>query len=102
MIHAKERVEALRSAAATNLKTVEELEAKLKDAYMLGRLTQVRHWFGDVENFFLSSLTKESRTPDAEARWLDGADWALQMGVRQFKEIQDVIAKYGADVVSIG
>jgi hypothetical protein len=102
MIHAPERVDAIRRTAAAKLKQVEELERQLKDSYMLGRLKQVRHWFEDVENFFLSSLEKESRTAEAEAQWLSGAEWALQMGIGQLKTIQDIVAKYGPNVVTMG
>jgi hypothetical protein len=102
MIHAPERVASIRNAAASNLKIVEELESKIKDAYMLGRLKQVRHWFEDVENFFLSSLSRESRTADQESQWLTGAEWALQMGLLQLKQIQGIVATYGTNVVSVG
>jgi len=102
MIHAPERVKAIRDSAATHLQSVTDLEAVIQDAYIRGRLHQVRNWLEDVERFFLGSLSAESRTPAQESAWLDGADFALQMAARQLKVIQDAVAKYGPNVATAG
>lgn len=101
MIHAPERVETIRRNVATKLKVISDLEAQIKDAYILGRLQQVRNWFGDVESVFLSSLSRESRTPEGESYWLSGAETALQMATQQLKSIQEVVAQYGSNITTI-
>jgi hypothetical protein len=87
MIHAPDRVKAIRDRAATGLQAITDLEAKVQDPFFRGRLQQVRHWFEDVENFFLESLSRESRNQTQESAWLEGAEFALQMATRQLKSV---------------
>ena len=102
MIHAPERVKAIRASAATYMQSVTDLEAVVKDTYFRWHLQHIRNWLEDVERFFLESLTRESRTPAQESAWLDGADFALQMAARQLKDVQDAVAKYGTNVATAG
>jgi hypothetical protein len=102
MIHSPERVKAIRASAATYIQSVTDLEAKIQDAYFRGRLRQIRFGLEDVESFFLGSLTRESRTPAQESYWLDNAELALAIAVRQLKGIQDAVAKYGTNVAAAG
>jgi hypothetical protein len=100
MIHAPDRVKAIRERAATSVQSITDLEAKVQDPFFRGRLQQVRYWFEDIERFFLESLSKESRTPAQESAWLESAEFALQMAVRQLKPVQDAVAKYGPNVAT--
>jgi hypothetical protein len=102
MIHSPERVKAIRDRAAAGIRSVTDLEAVVQDPYFRGRLHQVRNWLEDVEEFFLASLSRESRNPAQESAWLDGADFALQMAARQLKVVQDAVAKYGPNVATAG
>jgi hypothetical protein len=102
MIHAPERVRAIRDRVAAHTQSITDLEAQVQDPFFRGRLHQVRNWLDDVERFFLASLSKESRTPAQESAWLDGADFALQMAARQLKVVQDAVAKYGPNVATVG
>lgn len=102
MMHAPERVKAIRNAAANNLKLVCDLEARIKDPYIRGRLQHVRDSLSDVEIFFLESLSRESRTPEAEGIWLSHAEMVLQMAARRLKSIHDDIMSHGPDVTSSG
>ena len=102
MIHAPERVKAIRDSAAANLRSVTALEAVVQDPYFRGRLHQVRFGLEDVEEFFLSSLSKESRNAAQESAWLAGAEFALQMAARQLKVVQDAVAKFGPNVATAG
>jgi|ERR1700690_1663699 len=101
-IHAPERVRAIRESAAANMRSVVDLEARMQDPYFRGRLEQIRHGLEDVEGFFLGSLTRESRTPAQECTWLDYAEIALAIAVRQLKAIQDAVAKFGPNVATAG
>ena len=79
MIHDKERVEVLRAAAKVGIDALNELQAKTTDSGFHEMLVVPRHWFGDIESFFLSQLENENqdRTPAAEAFWLDAAEGSV-------------------------
>ncbi|MDA2929334.1 hypothetical protein MYX84_05205 [Acidobacteria bacterium AH-259-O06] len=102
MIHVPERVEAIRSRVAAEMKSVSDLEALVKDPYIRGQLQQVRNWLDDIEAFFLESLSREARTPEEESTWLSHAEMTLHLAARQRKSIQDLVAKYGPNITSIG
>jgi hypothetical protein len=93
MIHAAERVKAIRDRVATQMRLLADLEGRVSDAYMRGRLKHVRDSLTDIETFFLESLSREERTPEAEAIWLSQAEMVLQMATRRLKSIQDDVAK---------
>lgn len=102
MIHAPERVEAIRANVAAKLKVVSELEELIQDAYFHEQLKLIRHWLGDIETFFLRDLSRQSRSPDAEAHWLDWAEAFLDITAQQIKSIQDLIARYGSNLRAAG
>ena len=101
MIHDPERVEALRDGVAAEQQVISDLEDRIKDPGLLEYLGRARNLLGDVERVFLGSPT-ETRTANEEARWLGGAELALQLATNYRKVVQDIYAKYGPDVRSIG
>jgi len=102
MIHAPERVRAIRNYATASLQSVADLQAVVQDPFFRGRLQQVRYWLEDIESFFLESLSRESRTPAQESDWLGGAEFALKMAARQLKSVQDAVVKFGSNVATAG
>jgi hypothetical protein len=69
------------------------LEARIKEPYVRGRLQHVRDSLTDVEAFFLESLSRESRTPQAASIWLSQAEMVVQMATRRLKSVQDDTTK---------
>jgi hypothetical protein len=101
-MHAPERVEAIRTNAAAQMKVVSELEAKIQDAYFQQRLQLIRNRIGDVDRFFLQSLAQEPRTPEQESAWLADAEQVLYIASLHLEIIQDSVAKYGPNVTAVG
>jgi hypothetical protein len=75
------------------MRLLADLEGRVKDAYIRGRLRHVGDTLKDIETFFLESLSRESRTPEAESVWLSQAEMVLQMATRRLKSIQEDVAK---------
>jgi len=103
IIHAPERVRAIRGRATSDLQSVAALEGQIKDPAFRQRLQVIRHWLEDIESFFLASLSKESRTPQQEAYWLGQAEMLLEIIIKpQLKTAQDAFEKYGPSVTLVG
>jgi hypothetical protein len=100
MVHAPERVAAIRKTLAAKIEIVAELEATVKDTPFRKQLQLARNWLEDIENFYLSALNQE-RTPEAESTWLDYAENSLKVAILQLKSVQDAVAKYGPNVTTI-
>lgn len=101
MIHHPARVNLIRQKAAAYLKTIPDLEARVKDPGMRERLQHARFTVSDVERFFLGQLEREQRTAEQEARWLNYTTMALVLAELELNPIQDAVAKYGDGVVSV-
>ena len=92
----------LRSKVREERAILADLEGQLKDSYMRQLIQRASYTLDDVENFFLGSLGRESRTPAAESKWMDHAEFVFhQIAVPQRKHVQDIVAKYGPDVIAI-
>ena len=102
MIHDPERVEAVSYSVAAEKQVISDLEEQIKDARIREYLRKARNLLGDVESVFLERLTEKSRTANEEARWLDGAELALQLATHYRKLVQNIFAKYGPNVRAIG
>ena len=103
MIHDKERVEVLRAAAKVGIDALNELQAKTTDSGFHEMLIVPRHWFGDIESFFLSQLENENqdRTPAAEAFWLDAAERILDIAKGELRRLQELFNTYGPGIMAI-
>ncbi len=102
MIHDPERVKVIRDRVAAEQQVISDLEDQIKDAGIREYLGTARNLLGDVESVFLGRLTEESRTANEEARWLDGAELALQLAAHYRKLVQAIFAQYGPNVRSVG
>lgn len=102
MIHDPERVKAIRNTVATAQQVISDLEDRIEDAGIREYLGMAHNFLGDVESVFLGRLTDESRTANEEARWLDGAELALQLAAHYRKLVKDIFAKYGPNVRAVG
>ena len=100
LAHAPKRVQAIRDSAATYIEAVADLEVQVRDPGIRERLQQVRNEVGDVETFFIASLSRESRTAAQESAWLGNAEMALQLAALKLKAIQDTI-QHGPNVANI-
>lgn len=98
----EDRIRDLRSKVRAERTILSDLEGRLKDSYMRQLIQHVSYTLDDVENFFLGSLGRESRTPAAQSKWIDHAEFVFyQIAVPQRKHVQDIVAKYGPDVMTI-
>jgi hypothetical protein len=98
----EDRVRDLRYKVREERATLADLEDQLKDSYMRQLIQRATYTLDDVENFFLGSLDQESRTPEAESTWIGYAEFVFHhMAVPQRKQVQDIVAKYGPDVIAI-
>ncbi len=98
----QDRVRDLRSKVREERAILADLDGQLKDSYVRHLIQRASYTVDDAENFFLGSLGRESRTPAAESKWTDNADFVFhQIAVPQRKHVQDIVAKYGPDVIAI-
>jgi hypothetical protein len=104
-----ERVQRIRSRVLAEKAALAELKAQLADntdKYVKQLLQQASNGFDDVEVLFLGILQDERippRTPAEESRVLDHAEFFLErVAVPLLKAIQDMVAKFGPNVQSIG
>jgi uncharacterized protein HemX len=102
VIHNPEHVKAIRLKAKACSTSTAILEAQVKDAYLQKRLKFVQDSLGDIETIFLQTLDREQRSKDREDILLANADMVLAMAEAQLRLIQDLVAKYGPDIVSKG
>ena len=99
MIHDKERVEVLRAAAKVGIDALNELQAKTTDLGFHETLVRPRHWFGDIESFFISQLENQDRTPTAEASLLDAAEHFLDIAKGELRRRQELFNTYGPGIM---
>jgi hypothetical protein len=100
MIHNNPRVEALRTHSTSELKAVRQLEAQIKKG-SLDELRLIGHWLKDIETFFISDLSRQSRTPQEEAWWLDQADNMLQICISKLRPLQTKFKEFGPGNIEI-
>ena len=98
MIHDKERVEALRTAAKVGIDALNELQAKTTDPGFHKRLVLSRNWFGDIESFFLYQLENKARPPAEEASWLDAAERYIDIPRGELRRLQELFNTYGPGI----
>jgi len=103
VIHDTERVKAIRNRAASQMQIVSDFEVAVHDPGMTERLEFIRHFLEDIESFFLGSLAREQRTPEGEAYVLQNAEMVLERLIApQVKQVQEIVAKFGPNVQSVG
>ena len=100
MADLNQRVQAIESKLSPLKQQAAQLNQMLtsqaaKD-YLVGRATT---FLDDVESLLRHGKSKDSTHPWL---WFDMADFFLAQAERQLKQAQDMIAKYGADLVAIG
>ena len=102
-IHDEKRVETLRSSAKVGIEALDELRDKTTDSGFHEMLVQPRHWFADIESFFLSQLeTRDDRTSAEEAFLLGSAELNREMANRQLSQLQEMFNTYGPVIKVIG
>lgn len=87
MIHAAKKVEAIRSRADSSIQAITAMTATIPDPGLRGQLKQLTYLFSDVQTFFLDSLARESRTPEAESDWLTHAEMVLTIAEKQLEAL---------------
>jgi len=102
----RERVERIRAKALAGKASVSDLNAQITDAYVKQLLKLASNWFDDVEVFWIGTLQRDRMPPRSlaeESRWLDQAEFFLESIARpQLKAVQDMVAKFGPNLQSIG
>ena len=104
-----ERIQGIRSRVVAGKAEISGLKAQLEgntDRYVNQLLQQASNWFDDVEVLWLGIL-KDERTPPRtvaeESRVLDYAEFFLErIAGPQLRAIQDIVAKFGLNVQSVG
>jgi hypothetical protein len=102
------RVQEIRSKVLAGKASLTELKAQLagnRDRYVNQLLQQASNWFDDVEVILgiLKDGRMPQRTPAEESRVLDGAQFLLKrVAVPQLNAIQDMVARFGPNIQSIG
>ena len=98
----QDRIQFLREKIRHERTIIASLESQLKDSYMKQLIQGASNTLDDVEDFFLGSLERESRSPSAESNWIANAEFVFhQLAVPQRQHVQNIIEKYGPDVISI-
>ncbi len=101
-----DRAQRIRSKVLAGKASISDLNAQITDNYVKQLLQQASNWFDDVEVHFLGNLQHERippRTLAEESRWLDYAEFFLErVAVPQLKAVQDMVAKFGPNIQSIG
>jgi len=81
---------------------IDKLTTEKVQTYIRQLIQRTSCTLDDVENFFLGSLDRESRTPAAESKWIGYAEFVFYpIAVPQRKQVQDIVAKYGPDFIAI-
>ena len=88
MIHDTKRVEMLRNRAKAEVERVSRLQARICKGES-PELTLAENQIGDIEDFFLSQLSKERRTSEEEALWLNFAERTVGMWGIRLNAIED-------------
>ena len=101
MIHDVQRVEALRDNYRAGLQALSHMEEQVKDPGFREQLRLPRYWFEDMESHFIRHLETGERTPEEEARWLNGADLNLLLANQRLKYYQDLFDKRGPDIMVV-
>jgi len=103
-----ERMGRIRSRGEAGKAALAELKAQLadnNDKYIKEQVQRVANSFNDVEDFLaiLNDERMPPRTSSEESRVLDHAEFFLEkITLPQLKAVQDLIAKFGANIQSIG
>lgn len=102
MIHDQKRVDAIRKHASERIKLIEDWEAKVRDQYIRGQLHMLKNCYSDVEGLFLSSLNREDRTAEQEARWLTGAETYIKSAESRLAGLLEPLGEFGPKIQTIG
>ncbi len=101
-----DRIQRIRSKVLAGKASISDLNAQITDNYVKQLLQHASNWFDDVEVHFLKNLQhdrKPPRTLAEESRWLDHAEFFLErVAVSQLKAVQDMVARFGPNIQSIG
>ncbi len=104
-----DRVQSIRSKVLAGKASISDLNAQLADNtdnYVKQLLRQGSNWLDHVEALFLGSLQHERKPPRTlaeESRLLDHAGFFLEkIALPRLKAVQDMVAKFGANIQSIG
>lgn len=101
-----DRIQRIQSKVLAGKASISDLNTQITDNYVKQLLQQASNWFDDVEVHFLGNLRHERippRTLAEESRWLDEAEFFLErVAVSQLRAVQDMVAKFGANIQSIG
>jgi hypothetical protein len=105
----KERIQRIRSRVLTGRASLSDLKTQLAantDKYLNWLLQQTSNWLDDVEVLFLAIL-EDGRTPPRpaaeESRALDYAEFFLErFAMAQLEAVQEMVAKFGPSVRSMG
>ena len=100
MIHDTKRVEMLRNRAKAEVERVSRLQARICKGES-PELTLAENQIGDIEDFFLSQLSIETRTPQEEALWLNFAERMLGIWFIRLNAIEEQFNRYGTAHIEI-
>ena len=95
------RIEEIQSKAKAERAEVSALDGQLSDAGLRQLLKQATFWLDDAEGLLIRYALKAT-TPANVAMWINQAEVTFQMAVQRRKFIQQVLATYGPNAVSIG
>jgi hypothetical protein len=102
-------MEGIRSRVLAGMASISDLKAQLagnRDKYVNQLLQQTLNAFDDVEVLFIGILRDDRmppRTLAEESRVLDHAEFVLErIAAPLLKAIQDMVAKFGPKILSVG
>lgn len=95
------RRDQIRSRVIEKKLITNQLREEFSDAYLKQHLQMIWRWFDDIERFFLDNVDRQ-RTEAAEARWLDHAEFFLNLHTTALKEMQKVMDTYGKTATTVG
>jgi hypothetical protein len=101
-----DRIQRIQSKVQAGRASISDLGAQITDNYVKQMLQRASNWFDDVDVYFLGNIRDErtpGRTVAEESMWLDHAEFVLErIAFPQLKAVQDMVAKFGPNIQSIG
>lgn len=95
------RIREIQSKVSEERLLISELEAKIKNPSLKSLLRGPSFTLDDLENLFIASALRETRTKDALTVWLDHAEFFLSLAKQERKAVEEMTATYGPDATLI-
>jgi hypothetical protein len=94
------RAREIQSRANEEKAEVTALLGRVSDSDLKKRLQLAMFWLDDVEDFLLPHALRAD--PAHVTMWIEHAEATLRMAAERRRFVQEIVATYGPDAVSVG